>query len=189
MTKKLGKHSLVTGVVEKPSVAGQIHHLDRDYLEKSASGHHESPEIAGGGIVLIVDDDQLQRDLARAVLIGLGFAGLEAKDGVEAVEVFQQHRNAIRFVLCDVIMPRMDGWETLAALRQLAPRIPVILSSGRDQAQVMAGDHSELPQVFLGKPYGITKLREAIRQALKDEVLSDYLQKIDSKAGECLLLT
>jgi len=86
---------------------------------------------------------------------------LKAKDGLEAVEVFRQHQDAIRFVLCDVIMPHMDGWETLAALRQLAPGIPVILSSGYDLKQVVAGDHPELPQVFLEKPYGLTAPRQS----------------------------
>jgi CheY-like chemotaxis protein len=63
-------------------------------------------------------------------------------------------------------MPRMDDWETLTALRKLAPDLPVILASGYDKAQVMAGDHPELPQVFLGKPYRLKELRVAIGQAL-----------------------
>jgi two-component system cell cycle sensor histidine kinase/response regulator CckA len=91
---------------------------------------------------------------------------LEAKDGVEAVEIFRQRRDEIRCVLSDLTMPRMNGWETLTALRKLAPDIPVILASGYDKARVMAGDHSELPQVFLGKPYRFKGLGEAIGQAL-----------------------
>jgi len=91
---------------------------------------------------------------------------LEAKDGVEAVDVFRQRRDEIRCVLCDLTMPRMNGWETLTALRKLAPGIPVIMASGYDKAQVMAGDHPEWPQAFLGKPYDIKRLSDAINQAL-----------------------
>jgi two-component system, cell cycle sensor histidine kinase and response regulator CckA len=83
------------------------------------------------------------------------------------VEVFQQRQDVIRCILCDLTMPRMDGWETLSALRKLSPGIPVILASGYDQAQVMAGDHPERPQAFLGKPYQTKQLREAICQALE----------------------
>ena len=64
-------------------------------------------------------------------------------------------------------MPRMDGWETLDALRKLQPGNPVILSSGYDKAHVMEGDHLELPQAFLTKPYNLEGLRHAISQALE----------------------
>jgi CheY-like chemotaxis protein len=60
----------------------------------------------------------------------------------------------------------MNGWDTLTALRKLAPGIPVILASGYDEAQVMTGDHPELPQAFLSKPYQLQGLRDAIALAL-----------------------
>jgi len=123
-------------------------------------------EMEGGGIVLLVEDEEMLRNMAAAMLTLLGFAVLEAKDGVEAVEVFRQRQNEISCILCDLTMPRMNGWETLTALRKLAPDIPVILTSGYDKAHVMAGDHPELPQVFLGKPYKLKGLRDAIGHAL-----------------------
>jgi PAS domain S-box-containing protein len=126
----------------------------------------KSPEIDACGTVLLVDDEQMLRKLGGTVLTRLGFSVLLAKDGVEAVEVFRQHQGEVRCVICDANMPRMDGWQTLAALRKLAPGLPVILCSGYDQAQVMAGDHPELPQVFLSKPYQLQTLRDAISRAL-----------------------
>jgi len=125
-------------------------------------------EMEGGGIVLLVEDEEMLRNMAAAMLTLLGFAVLEAKDGVEAVEVFRQRQNEISCILCDLTMPRMNGWETLTALRKLAPDIPVILTSGYDKAHVMAGDHPELPQVFLGKPYKLKGLRDAIGRAIGD---------------------
>ena len=82
------------------------------------------------------------------------------------MELFRQHKDEIRFVLSDLTMPRMNGWEMLTALRKLKPGVPVILASGYDKAHVMAGDHTELPQTFLGKPYRIKELSDAISQAL-----------------------
>ncbi len=76
------------------------------------------------------------------------------------------HLDEIRCVLSDLTMPRMNGWETLAALRKLSPGIPVVLSSGYDKAQVMAGEHSERPNAFLGKPYHLKGLRETINRVL-----------------------
>ena len=63
----------------------------------------------------------------------------------------------------------MDGWETLAALRKLSPDIPVVLSSGYDEEQVMAGDHPVRPKAFLGKPYQLKELSDIIRNTLGDE--------------------
>jgi len=126
----------------------------------------QSVEIAGGGAVLLVEDEPMVRKLGEVALRSLGFAVLLAKDGVEAVEVFRQHSDEVRCVLCDLTMPRMNGWETLAALRKLAPGLPVILASGYDKAHAMAGDHPELPQAFLSKPYELQGLRDAIGCAL-----------------------
>jgi CheY-like chemotaxis protein len=82
------------------------------------------------------------------------------------VEVFRQHKDEVRCVICDLTMPRMDGWETLTALRKLAPGLPVVLTSGYDKAHVMAGDHPERPEAFLSKPYQVHEFRDAIRRAL-----------------------
>ena len=126
----------------------------------------QSPKIDGGGTVLLVDNKPMVRKVGEGALMSLGFAVLLAKDGVEAVEIFRQHRDEVRCVLCDLTMPRMNGWETLVALRKLAPGLPVILASGYDKAHVIVGDHPELPQAFLSKPYRLHELRDAIRRAL-----------------------
>jgi CheY-like chemotaxis protein len=106
------------------------------------------------------------RKMARVMLTRLGVEVLEAKDGVETMEVFRQYRNEIRIILCDLTMPRMDGWKTLAALREISPDIPVILTSGYDATQVMTGEQPERPNAFLGKPYQLKELRETIRHVL-----------------------
>jgi two-component system, cell cycle sensor histidine kinase and response regulator CckA len=126
----------------------------------------KSPAIAWGGTVLLIEDEQMVRKIVATMLTRLGFTVLEASDGVEGVEVFRHHREEVRCVLCDLTMPRLNGWQTLADLRKLAPGIPVILASGYDEAQVMTGDHAEWPQAFLGKPYRLKGLRDAIGRAL-----------------------
>ena len=65
-------------------------------------------------------------------------------------------------------MPRMNGWETLAALRNLDPGIPVVLASGYDYLEVISGDHPEWPQAFLSKPYGLQQLKNVIGQVLPE---------------------
>ncbi len=126
----------------------------------------QSLAVEGGGTVLLVEDDAMVRKMAAIMLARLGYDVLTANDGVEALEEFKNHLKEVRVVVSDLSMPRMGGWETLAALRQLRPNLPVILASGYDESTVLAGNHPELPQVFLHKPYQKVGLKNAIARAI-----------------------
>jgi two-component system cell cycle sensor histidine kinase/response regulator CckA len=126
----------------------------------------KTSKIEGGGTVLLIEDEEPVRNIAKKMLTRLGYTVLEAKDGVEAVEIFRQHQDEICCVLSDLAMPRMDGWDTLDAMRKLSPDITVILSSGYDEAKVMAGEHPERPNAFLGKPYQLKRLSDTISRVL-----------------------
>jgi len=150
-------------VLEEVLPQNQTAENDRDVTIYSPSYN----KFVEGGKVLLVEDEATLRTMAALMLNRLGFSALEAKDGIEALEVFGQHESEIKFVLTDQTMPRMNGWETLTALRKLQPDIPVILASGYDLAHVMEGDHPEMPQAFLAKPYNLKGLSNAIKQALQ----------------------
>jgi two-component system, cell cycle sensor histidine kinase and response regulator CckA len=119
-----------------------------------------------GGTVLVVDDEPAVRQATKLALKRLGFQVWEAADGIEAVELYRQHQAEIRCVLCDLTMPRMDGWETLAALRKMAPGLPVVLASGYSEAHVMASDHPEQPQAFLNKPFEFKALADTMARVM-----------------------
>jgi len=140
--------------------------LDAEAVPKRPDNTSQAGIFDHKGTVLLVEDEEMVRHMASAILKRLGFTVLEAKDGVQAVEVFRERRDEIRCVVCDLTMPRMDGWETLAALRKIEPHIPVVLASGYSQSQVMSGDRSDWPHVFLGKPYTLKAISEAIARAL-----------------------
>jgi PAS domain S-box-containing protein len=150
-------------VSEEALPQNQTAENDRDITISSPS----PGKMEEGGIVLVVEDEEPLRKMVAIMLDRLGFSALEAKDGIEALEVFGKHQSEIKLVLTDLTMPRMNGWEALTELRKLQPDIPVILASGYDKAHVMAEDHPELPQAFLGKPYDLAALRVAIKQALE----------------------
>jgi PAS domain S-box-containing protein len=120
-----------------------------------------------GGLVLVVEDEPVVRDMAEAMLKEFGYEVIVAGDGLEALEKFREHQDEVRLVLLDQSMPGMNGWETLAALRALRSDLPAILASGYDEAQAMQGDHREQPQVFLQKPYRMKDLEAALGTALK----------------------
>ena len=147
----------VGGTMRVRSVPGQGTTIDvllpagvSDSAESTRSWIDELPDL-NGLRVLLVDDEAPVRALVRAVLSRVGCVVTEAVDGVEAIEVFAGGPEGFDLVILDMIMPRMDGPETLVALRRLRAEVPVILSSGYSSSQVQdlpLGEHG----LFLAKP-------------------------------------
>jgi len=132
--------------------------------EEDTSG--DSPGFERSGTLLLVEDDPDVLKMVSAMVTRLGFTVLTAPDGESALAVFREYQDVIRGVICDLTMPRMNGWETLASLRALKPGLPVILSSGYDEAHILSSDHEEMPQAFLLKPYKQAELVKTLRRAL-----------------------
>ncbi len=82
--------------------------------------------------ILIVDDDEDVRNIWRRLLEMKDYTVLEAVNGKEGVEVFQQHSDEIHLVLLDWIVPVMNGEEALAKMLEIDPEIKVILCAGVD---------------------------------------------------------
>jgi CheY-like chemotaxis protein len=124
--------------------------------------------VERGGLILVVDDEDTVRNMASAMLKRkLGYDVVTARDGFQALEVFSAREDEFSLVILDLSMPGMNGWQTLAALRKIRPGLPVILSSGYDEAQVCRGEHEERPHAFLPKPYGAKELKATLDAALK----------------------
>jgi PAS domain S-box-containing protein len=157
--------------VESEPGRGSMFQVFWPVAEPEAQTVHEaqadvSKPMKGFGLVLFVDDEAQLRDMAEMMLGVLGFDVIKAGHGLEALEFFRERKDEINLVILDLTMPGMNGWETLAALRALRPDIPVVLASGYDEAKVMEGEHAELPQAFLHKPYRMAELEAAIAAAV-----------------------
>jgi CheY-like chemotaxis protein len=115
---------------------------------------------------MLIEDDEMMREMAAAMLGHLGYRVIEARDGLEAAEAFEKRSAEIDVVLCDLVMPRMDGRETLAALRRIRPGIPSVLASGHDESMLKPDLRPEISrEIFLHKPYQMAELRKALDQA------------------------
>lgn len=130
----------------------------------------EESQWAGQGLVLIVDDEQGTRNVARGMAEHLGFEVLEAPDGLEAVKLFEQRFQDIKLVLMDLTMPRMDGRQAFMCMQALAPEVPVILSSGYGELEVVQELMGKGLAGFLPKPYLFKPFRTILRSALKPEI-------------------
>jgi two-component system, cell cycle sensor histidine kinase and response regulator CckA len=111
------------------------------------------------GLVLLADDEPDVRRVAARMLKKMGFEVMLAKDGQEAVELFGDNADLIDMVVLDLTMPRLGGRETLHRIREIAPGIPVLLSSGYSENRFLAESAG-----FIQKPYTLARFREALRR-------------------------
>ena len=122
--------------------------------------------IRGSGGVLLVDDEEILRNVGRAILEDLGYRVFLAEDGIKALEVYAKEGKDISLVILDMLMPRMGGRETLMRLKQSYPDVKVLISSGFHQD----GTIEELENLgaigFLQKPYLRRNLCKAVADAI-----------------------
>jgi CheY-like chemotaxis protein len=140
---------------------GQVHSvsLTPEQTEpKSAEGSGET--------VLVVEDEDQIRQLARRVLEELGYVVLEAEDGVRGLTVYQAEQTRIAAVILDLTMPKKSGLEVLAILRRLNPAVRVILSSGYSAAAQKLDLARLGVMAFLQKPYVPNDLARTLRNVL-----------------------
>ncbi|MCC6650609.1 MAG: PAS domain-containing protein [Candidatus Eisenbacteria bacterium] len=139
----------------------------RLYLPRFVAQPAEAlPEPGRGEVVLVVDDEESVRTLAKSVLERLGYQVRQAADGIEALALVRENASAVHIVVLDQTMPRMSGVETLAELRRIAPGLPVILTSGYEPGGGPQGGDGGTADGFLPKPYPPDSLSRLVRQLL-----------------------
>jgi PAS domain S-box-containing protein len=124
------------------------------------------PSWHGLGTVLVVDDEEPVRQVTRALIGSLGFHVVLAENGREALRKLSQHAAEVRVVLLDLTMPRLDGEQTLAELRRVAPELPVVLMSGYSERELSERFADRGLAGFLQKPFTREDVRRRLREAL-----------------------
>lgn len=84
--------------------------------------------------ILVVDDEERMRMLIKDFLEQKGYKIIQAKDGEEALDIFNQMKEDISLILLDVMMPKLDGWSVLRQLRQTS-QVPIIMLTARGEEQ------------------------------------------------------
>nr|MBI3612867.1 response regulator [Nitrospirota bacterium] len=127
----------------------------------------QAPEVTvGTGTVLLVEDEDIVRNMVRSVLDQNGYRVLEARGGNEAVHLAQQHEGTIHLLLTDVVMPLMSGPEVVRRLLPLRPDMKILFMSGYAGEDVLAHGLSVKGNVFLQKPFTPSVLLSKVREML-----------------------
>jgi len=117
----------------------------------------------GSECILIAEDNDDLREAAQEILQSLGYRVVAAKNGEEAVRVFEQHADAVDLAFLDVVMPKLNGTDAYMQMTARKPALPVLFTTG------YASEVSLVPvttATVLQKPYGSQYLAQKLREKL-----------------------
>ncbi len=126
----------------------------------------DDTDLRGEGLILVADDEELIRNMARFTLERYGYTVDAVEDGRQAVDRFAEHPADYAGVLLDLTMPAMNGEEVLRAIRAIRHDIPVLLSSGFTESEALKRFEDLRLDGFLQKPYTATILARKMAQAV-----------------------
>jgi PAS domain S-box-containing protein len=128
----------------------------------------EAP-TGNGELILVIDDEETVRDLVRDILEKNGYRTILAADGKEGVALFRTHHQDIALVIIDMIMPKLGGLETFELLRETAPEVKTVLSTGYNHSEKVQEILDSGVMDFIKKPYKVHELLLHIRRVLDGE--------------------
>lgn len=131
----------------------------------------ESASAPGGaatrdGVILLVEDEDSLAELLACLLRRINVRVLRAADGAQARKLFADNRAGITLAFVDCHLPDIEGGELCQELRQAAPHLPLLLTSGRDQRALAATLATGGPCDFLPKPYMPADVMHRVRSML-----------------------
>ena len=126
----------------------------------------EEQLLAKHETILLVDDEELIREVSREMLEAVGYNVLSAGSGKEAVNVYKKHQDTIDLVVLDMIMPEMGGGQVYDRLKEINPGVKVLLSSGYSINEEAMSIMKRGCDGFIQKPFRIINLSQKIQKIL-----------------------
>jgi two-component system, cell cycle sensor histidine kinase and response regulator CckA len=141
--------------------------------EQTGADWRTAPRTGIPQTILLVEDEEMLRDLGVSILENEGFRVLPAKDGVEAVALFQSHCDEIGLVVCDLGLPRLGGREAFLKMKERRPGVRAIVASGYLEPVI----RSEMLKAgvidTIQKPYDFNDLIAKIRSIIGPQPVPD----------------
>jgi len=116
--------------------------------------------------ILLADDEESQLSLVERVLSGAGYRVLVAKNGAEAVELFERHKSAVSLAVLDLGLPKLSGWQSYLAMRKIDPALRVLFASGYVEPEMRTRLRDNGIVDVLKKPYTLEQLLGQIGELL-----------------------
>ena len=130
------------------------------------SGSHGELAKGKGELILVVDDEPSVRKLASAILNRHGYHTVTAAEGREGIKMFEQHRQSVRLVVSDLMMPLLDGPGMLRGLRAIEPGFKSIVITGLGEENRIAEAKAAGADLILNKPFTADQLLSDVKKLL-----------------------
>jgi PAS domain S-box-containing protein len=127
------------------------------------------PPRGGKETILLIDDEEMVRDLGARILRNAGYRVITASNGREALNVYREHAGDISLVVLDLIMPEMGGSQCLTELLSLNPALKVIVASGFSAGHTTSEALEAGAKGFINKPYNMRQVLEVVRSVLDEK--------------------
>lgn len=134
--------------------------------EPVGTDQDSDPQWRGEGTILVVDDEEAVRSVARATLERVGFTVITSPDGRDGIRLFQEKRQEVVALVVDMAMPGFSGEEVLLAVRTLDPLVRVIVTSGHADDATLDSLSEKGADAFLRKPWDPEGLRRTVQALL-----------------------
>ncbi len=120
----------------------------------------------GNETILLAEDENMVRNLCRQVLESCGYKVVEAKNGLEALEIFNDSQTKIDLLMTDIVMPKMGGRDLAENLQKLSPNLPILFMSGYPDDAVIRHGIIDADMNYLQKPFTFNDLTKKVRDLL-----------------------
>ena len=141
----------------------------------------DGPSRGSGETILIAEDEPALRRLLACALVDLGYEVVITQDGEEAARAFEAAAGRVRLAILDVVMPRLGGLQAYARMRNVAPRLKVVFTTG------YAPEYAQLDEVVaegghavLSKPFSLNELGRVVSEVLER---AESSQRTSADAG------
>jgi two-component system cell cycle sensor histidine kinase/response regulator CckA len=131
------------------------------------------PQLRGGSeTILVAEDEEALRGLARTILEDLGYTVLLASDGAEAIDLYLANEADISLLVLDIVMPRMSGREAYERIIEMGGKVPALFMTGysteivQDQADEKSHFLEQISSALLQKPYNFETFGRKVREVL-----------------------
>jgi len=159
------------GVIEIDSILNQgtSVHIYLPLKSKNIISNDNPKELSQEVHILLVDDNALVRETCAEMLQSLAYKVTLARDGQEAVEIFNKHSDRFNIIIMDMIMPRLGGLDAAHQIRQKNAETPIIFATGYDQSISIKGAKKFEHSILISKPFHPHDLQKIIASFLHQE--------------------